>query len=130
MESDRESKALVAVESSPLKRAGMLVPRIIADAGDKAARRFLEFFAATIRNKNARQAYYHATVRFFEWCDRHKIGEIADVEPLHVAAYIEALSARILKSRRLNSTSPPSACCSTGSSKHVVKTGKTTVLTT
>jgi hypothetical protein len=39
----------------------------------------------------ARQAYYHATVRFFQWCDRHKLGEIADIEPLHVAAYIEAL---------------------------------------
>jgi hypothetical protein len=26
-----------------------VVPRVIADAGDKAARRFLEFFAATIR---------------------------------------------------------------------------------
>ncbi len=43
----------------------MLVPRVIADAGDQAARRFLEFFAATIRNKNTRQAYYHAVVRFF-----------------------------------------------------------------
>jgi hypothetical protein len=36
-------------------------------------------------------AYYRAVVRFFEWCDHHKIGEIADIEPLHVAAYIEAL---------------------------------------
>ena len=68
-----------------------MVPRVIADAGDQAARRFLEFFAATIRNKNTRMAYYRAVVRFFAWCDRHKIGEIADIEPLHVAAYIEAL---------------------------------------
>jgi site-specific recombinase XerD len=36
-------------------------------------------------------AYYRAVVRFFAWCYRHKIGEIADIEPLHVAAYIEAL---------------------------------------
>jgi site-specific recombinase XerD len=72
-------------------RAAMVVSAIIAEAGDQAARRFLEFFAATIRNKNARQAYYHAVVRFFAWVDRHKIGEIADIEPLHVAAYIEAL---------------------------------------
>ncbi len=68
MESDRESQALVPAESRPLKsvagRGGMLVPRVIAAAGDQAARRFLEFFAATIRNKNTRQAYYHATVRF------------------------------------------------------------------
>jgi len=69
----------------------MLVPRVIAEAGDQAARRFLEFFAATIRNKNRRMAYYRAVVRFFAWCDKHKIGEIADIEPLHVAAYIEAL---------------------------------------
>jgi hypothetical protein len=30
-------------------RDGIMVPRVIADAGDAAARRFLEFFAATIR---------------------------------------------------------------------------------
>jgi hypothetical protein len=42
----------------------VLVPRVIAEAGDQAARRFLEFFAATIRNKNTRMAYYRAVVRF------------------------------------------------------------------
>jgi len=95
MESGGESKALVPADQRPLTGvagpAGMLVPRVIADAGAQAARRFLEFFAATIRNKNTRIAYYRATVRFFDWCDKHKIGEIADIEPLHVAAYIEAL---------------------------------------
>ncbi len=43
-----------AVAAAP---AAMVVPAIIADAGDQAARRFLEFFAATIRNKNTRMAY-------------------------------------------------------------------------
>src|SRR5271156_5561644 len=81
-----ESKA-VAVAA----RDGILAPRVIAAAGDKAARRFLEFFAATIRNKNTRMAYYRAAARFFAWCDHHKIGEIADIEPLHVAAYVEGL---------------------------------------
>ena len=66
-----------------------MVPRVIADAGDKAARRFLEFFAATIRNKNTRMAYYRAAARFFAWCDHHKVGEIVDIEPLHVATYVE-----------------------------------------
>jgi integrase/recombinase XerD len=42
-----------------------VVPRVIADAGDQAARRFLEFFAATIRNKNTRMAYYRAVCDFF-----------------------------------------------------------------
>jgi hypothetical protein len=94
MESDRESKALVPTESRPLTgvagHAGIVVPRVIGRRPG-GARRFLEFFAATIHNKNTRTAYYHAVVPFFAWCDAHKIGEIADIEPLHVAAYIEAL---------------------------------------
>jgi integrase len=35
-------------------RRGLAVPAAIAGAGDTAVRRFLEFFAATIRNKNTR----------------------------------------------------------------------------
>jgi hypothetical protein len=50
-------------------RARMAVPAIVADAGDTAARRFLEFFAATIRNKNTRMAYYRAVTDFFAWLD-------------------------------------------------------------
>jgi site-specific recombinase XerD len=148
MESDRDSKAVVPANQRPLTRvagrAGMLVPRVIADAGDKAARRFLEFFAATIRNKNTRTAYYHAVVRFFAWCHRHKIGEIADIEPLHVAAYIEALGKDFEKptvkqhlaairmlfdwlvTGQVVATNPAHAV---RGPKHVVKTGKTTVLT-
>jgi hypothetical protein len=38
-------------------RSTLAVPATIADAGDHAARWFLEFFAANIRNKNTRQAY-------------------------------------------------------------------------
>ena len=83
MESDRESRALVPAESRPLTSVaghhGVVAPRVIAAAGEKAARRFLEFFAATIRNKNTRTAYYHAVVRFFDWCDRHKLGQLADI---------------------------------------------------
>jgi site-specific recombinase XerC len=148
MESGSESKALVPAEQRPLKsvagRHGMLVPRLIAEAGDQAAKRFLEFFAATIRNKNTRQAYYRAVVRFFAWCDRHKIGEIADIEPLHVAAYVEALGTDFEKptvkqhlaairmlfdwlvTGQVVATNPAHAV---RGPKHVVKTGKTTVLT-
>src|ERR1700759_527922 len=71
--------------------AEIVVPGIIADAGAHAARRFLEFFAATIRNKNTRIAYLHAVSRFFAWCECHHLGQLADIEPLHVAAYIELL---------------------------------------
>jgi len=41
----------------------VVVPTAIAAAGEPAARRFLEFFAATIRNKNTRMAYYRASIR-------------------------------------------------------------------
>ena len=120
------------------------MPAIVAAAGDKATRRFLEFFAATIRNKNTRIAYYHACVRFFAWCDHHKVGEIADIEPLHVAAYVEAMGKDFEKPTvkqhlaairmlfdwlvvgQVVATNPAH---SVRGPKHVVKTGKTTVLT-
>jgi len=37
---------------------------IVGDAGEDAIRRFLEFFAATIRNRNTRVAYYNAVRQF------------------------------------------------------------------
>jgi hypothetical protein len=37
-------------------RRGLVVPAAIAGVGDTAVRRFLEFFAATIRNKNTKRA--------------------------------------------------------------------------
>src|ERR1700683_2187343 len=125
-------------------RARIVVPRAIANAGDQAARRFLEFFAATIRNKNTRMAYYRAVCDFFSWCDRHRIGGIADIEPLHVAAYIENLGQSMSKptvkqhlaairmlfdwlvTGQVVATNPAPAV---RGPKHVVKTGKTTVLT-
>ncbi|MGO9238726.1 MAG: tyrosine-type recombinase/integrase [Methylocella sp.] len=141
------SQAVVVIESKSVVIAscdGMLVPRVIADAGDQAARRFLEFFAATIRNKNTRQAYYRAAIKFFAWCDQHKIGEIADIEPLHVAAYVETMAKDFEKptvkqhlaairmlfdwlvTGQVVATNPAH---SVRGPKHVVKTGKTTVLT-
>ena len=76
---------------------GICVPATIAAAGDHAARRFLEFFAATIRNKNTRMAYYRAVEQFFAWVERHKIGQLVDIEPLHVAAYVELLQITMAK---------------------------------
>src|SRR6266571_4529383 len=85
---------LIPITTSTMARvtdSSPLVPVLIADAGEHAVRRFLEFFAATIRNKNTRMAYYRAVLRFFAWCDHHQLGQIEDIEPLHVAAYIEGL---------------------------------------
>ena len=64
---------------------------MIAAAGDRAARRFLDFFAASIENDNTRMAYYRAVCSFFAWLEEHGIGALADIEPFHVAAYVKSL---------------------------------------
>ena len=84
-------------KSLPALITSTALPALICDAGDQAARRFLEFFAATIRNKNTREAYYRAVWRFFDWCEAAKIGSLVDIEPIHVAAYIESLLAHYEK---------------------------------
>src|SRR5215212_4950409 len=68
-----------------------LVPATIADAGDGAARRFLEFFTANIRNPNTRQAYHRAAVEFFGWLEQHGLQDLQRIEPIWVAAYVEQL---------------------------------------
>src|SRR3954462_3350755 len=75
----------------------VILPGVVADAGEHAVRRFLEFFAATIRNRNTREAYYRAVCSFFAWLERHDIGELADMEPMHVSLYIETLQATAAK---------------------------------
>jgi hypothetical protein len=38
----------------------MVVPSIVADAGEHDRNRFVEFFTANIRNRNTRAAYAYA----------------------------------------------------------------------
>ena len=63
----------------------------------QAAKRFIEYFAANIRNPNTRRAYFHAVLEFSSWCEAQNFTQILDIEPLHVAAYIEQLTARLAK---------------------------------
>jgi site-specific recombinase XerC len=113
------------------------VPAVIADAGDHAARRFLEFFAATIRNKNTRMAYYRAACHFFAWVEQHRIGGLADIEPIHVAAYIEVLQATVAKPTVklhldwlvVGQVLAVNLAHGVRGPKHVVRRGKTPVLT-
>jgi hypothetical protein len=46
-----------------------VVPALIADAGEPAAWRYIEFFSANIPNPNTRRAYVRACSRFFAWCE-------------------------------------------------------------
>ncbi len=72
--------------------AASLVPAIVVATGPDASARFLEFFAAQIRNAHTRRAYAQATREFLDWCESTGVATIADVTPLHVAAYIEQLT--------------------------------------
>lgn len=62
---------------------------------EKTAKRFFGFFTANIANRNTRRAYFKAACRFAEWCERRGIAGLADVEPYHVAAYIEGLKGEL-----------------------------------
>ena len=66
-------------------------PVLVNASGERAQIRFLEFFAANIRNTHTRRAYAQATREFLAWCESGGVASIADVRPLHVAAYIEQL---------------------------------------
>ena len=65
------------------------MPALIADAGEKAAEHFLEFFGATIRNPNTRAAYIQAAAQFCRWCEERQL-KLHTIRPLHFAAYIES----------------------------------------
>jgi integrase/recombinase XerD len=71
-------------------RTSFAVPVVIAAAGEDAARRFVEFFTATIRNKNTRLAYARAVGAFLAWCEEHGLA-FDDIESITVSVYIEKL---------------------------------------
>jgi len=45
-----------------------VLPALVAIAGERASLRFLEFFAANIRNPHTRRAYCRAAEEFLTWC--------------------------------------------------------------
>ena len=47
----------------------IVVPMLIADAGEQASWRYVEFFTANIRNPNTRRAYARACGSFLTWCE-------------------------------------------------------------
>jgi integrase/recombinase XerD len=123
--------------------SGPILPAIIAEAGDQTVRRFVEFFTATIRNKNTRRAYARAVCDFFAWCEGHGLA-LAAIEPVHVAAYIEQLTTRrsaptvkqhlaaigmLFDWLVIGQVVPFNPAASVRGPKHVVKRGKTPVLT-
>ncbi len=72
--------------------ADVPLPALIADAGERASWRFLEFFT-NVRNRNTRAAYSHAAGAFLRWCEGKGFRRIEDVQPVHVVGYVEQLQA-------------------------------------
>ena len=119
------------------------LPGLIREAGPLAEQRLVEFFTAEIRNPNTRQAYAFATARFFQWCESRNLA-LASVTPFAVAAYIEELQEgyaqptvkqHLAAIRTLfdylvvGQVLPVNPAASVRGPKHVVRKGKTPVLT-
>src|SRR5947207_2825353 len=67
-----------------------LVPALFQGAAEAASYRFIEYFAARIRNINTRQAYFRAVNRFSTWCVSHHL-DLTKINPVVIAGYIEEL---------------------------------------
>jgi len=120
-----------------------VVPLMIASAGESACRRYIEFFAANIRNRNTRAAYGRAVGDFAKWCERQSLS-LRDLEPVAIAAYVESMvathSAPSVKQHLaaikmlfdwlvVGQIIPMNPAASVRGPRHIVKKGKTLVLT-
>ncbi len=61
----------------------------IFTAQPQARKRLRDFFSSHIRNKNTRRAYMEAVRQFSAFCAQHGIGDLNQVEPILVAAFVE-----------------------------------------
>jgi site-specific recombinase XerD len=117
-----------------------VLPALIGEAGEHASRRFLEFFTANIRNPNTRAAYAQAVAQFLRWCEQRGLS-LQGIEPIAVAAYIESHSGSDpTKKQHLAAIKmlfdwlvtgqviPHNPAASVRGPKHVVRKGKTHVL--
>src|SRR6202166_4870792 len=59
-------------------------------ARPEARTRMRDFFSSHIRNPNTRRAYREAVRQFSGFCAEHGIVDLAQVEPVHVTAFVEA----------------------------------------
>jgi site-specific recombinase XerD len=123
--------------------AARSLPALVTLAGEAAQIRFLEFFAANIRNTNTRRAYSRAVVDFLSWCEGRGVASITAVQPLHVAAYVEGLTrARSAPTAKqhlaairhlfdwlvIGQILPLNPAASVRGPSHIVRRGKTPVL--
>ena len=118
-------------------------PALIAASGPRSSYRFLEFFTAQIRNAHTRRAYARAAAEFFDWLTAKGVTQLADIESIHVAAYIEELyRARSAPTAKLRLAAlkhlfdwmvtgqimPTNPAAAVRGPRHIVRRGKTPVL--
>jgi integrase len=84
------------------------LPELVTAAGDRAGIRFLEFFAANIRNPHTRRAYARAADEFLAWCASVGVPSIGAVQPVHVATWIEAATRELAAERQATARRDPS----------------------
>jgi site-specific recombinase XerD len=126
---------------TPLPDAS-LIPTLIANAGDTASWRYIDFFTSNIRNPNTRRAYARACQTFFAWCEARGLS-LATIRPYDVSLYIETrglthsapdVKQQLAAVRMLfdwlitGQVVPHNPATAVRGPKHVVKTGKTSVL--
>jgi site-specific recombinase XerD len=70
----------------------VIVPVLIAAAGERARLRYIDFFTAHIRNPNTRAAYGVAVREFYGWLEHGGIAEIRKIRTHHVSIYVEMLT--------------------------------------
>src|ERR1051325_7248265 len=66
-----------------------MIPTLIADAGDQASWRYIDFFTSNIRNPNTRRAYARACGAFLAWADERGRA-LGTIRPYDVSLYIES----------------------------------------
>lgn len=125
------------------------LPAAITEMGDAAGEAFIDFFTAQIRNGNTRAAYGRNVMRFLDWSTARSIG-LRDVGPFHVAAYIEELGTPVEEGGQgaavatvkqhlaairvlgdflvVRQIIPRNPATEVRGPKHVVRTGKTPIL--
>src|SRR5580704_15923397 len=69
-----------------------VIPALIAEAGEQAGWRYIEFFTANIRNSHTRRAYARACATFFAWAGERGLA-LDGIRPFYIAAWIEELQA-------------------------------------
>jgi integrase/recombinase XerD len=132
------------IQHRQLQRIGMPgVPTLFVDAGEKASWRLVEFLTASIRNRNTREAYSRAILRFSRWCEKKEL-RLVEIKPFFIAAYIEKLGFHYsrptvkqhLAAIRMmfdylvtGQVVPMNPASSVRGPKHIVMKGKTPVLT-